>query len=159
MLEAFRLQAISLFPPPPPPITFQDLPDDWKAYYTPLTPLQNAWSNLLTPPTLDEVKKAISSSSLDKAPGPTSLTARLFAQGGHKSLKLLTKLFQLCLSNDTLPDEWLDSSICFIPKGTHPFTGHLSSMRPIALLEVALKLLMRILFGRIVTTLMHHNAI
>ena len=159
VLTALTGQAAKLFPAFTTQITFPDLPQQWQQYYTPLPCLENAWEHLLTPPTPTEIRQALHCSSLDKAPGPSAITARLLSQGGQQSINFLSQIFASCLANNALPTCWLDSSICFIPKGTNPYTGHLTSMRPITLLEVALKLLMRILFGRITNTLMTHNAI
>ena len=69
-----------------------------------------------TPPSEDEVAKAIKQMLCGEAPGPDAIPAEVFKSGGPALLTKLTALFKSFWDNETLPQEFKDATIVHIYK-------------------------------------------
>ena len=60
---------------------------------------------------------AMNRMKIGKASGPSGVATELFNASGDKSLKSLTNIFNDTLFKDTLPEEWMLSSLVPIFQG------------------------------------------
>jgi hypothetical protein len=111
------------------------------------------------PPTFADVAETLRSMHPDKAPGPSGITGRMFLLGGEAVTKILFHLFREVHRQKRVPAAWKRSNIVMLPKSEAPFNGRLSSMRPIALLEIAQKVFLKIFFSRSALALVNNNVL
>ncbi|XP_063593800.1 uncharacterized protein LOC134770746 [Penaeus indicus] len=99
-----------------------------------------------TPPTQEEVNKAIKQMTSGKAPGPDAIPAEVFKMVGESIRNELTSLFQTMWNKQLLPKEFRDSTIVHIykRKGSRQSCDN---HRGISLLSIASKILARILLN------------
>ncbi|XP_063594922.1 craniofacial development protein 2-like [Penaeus indicus] len=69
-----------------------------------------------TPPTQEEVNKAIKQMTSGKAPGPDTILAEVFKMDGESIRNELTSLFQTMWNKQLLPQEFRDATIVHIYK-------------------------------------------
>ena len=98
-------------------------------------------------PTLEEVKKAISSLKSNKAPGPDSIPAELLKHGGEELAKALHEIIVEVWNSETMPDEWLEGSIVPLHKKGDKLACE--NFRGIALLNAAYKVYAKVLYNRL----------
>ena len=103
---------------------------------------------LSVPPSLKDVKDAISSLQNGKSPGEDALLAEIFKHGGCKLQEQLHLLILLIWKTETTPKQFRNAEIVtiFKNKGTK---ADCSNYRGVSLLSVAGKILTKILHSRI----------
>ena len=67
-----------------------------------------------TPPSYEEVSKAIKQMTSGKAASSDAITAEVYKKGGEAILKQLTSLFETIWNQQELPQEFRDATIAHI---------------------------------------------
>jgi len=101
-----------------------------------------------TPPTYEEVNKAIKQMTTGKALGPDAIPAEVYKTGGKTIHSQLTSLFQSMWYQKHLPQEFRDATVVHIYKrkgNRQACDNH----RGISLLSIAGKILARVLLNRL----------
>ncbi|XP_061891552.1 dickkopf-related protein 3b isoform X2 [Entelurus aequoreus] len=127
-------------PAPTDPSVLEDLPD----YPT--------IHDLDLPPTFGEVKSAIRSLKDNKTPGPDSIPAEIFKQGGYLSIRALFLVISKVWKHETVPQQWRDANIITIYKGKGD-KSLCGNSRGISLLAVAGKVLAKVMLHRLVNNI------
>ncbi|CAB4430549.1 unnamed protein product [Rhizophagus irregularis] len=142
-----------------PPSSICDLPDRWSNVYKPLVDVNsNIFGSLMDPPTLEEWSSTISSMPNDKAPGPSMISYEMLKHLGPHASSLLLDLVGTCLSDANIPDLWRHATVFPIPK-PHEWKCQLKNTRPITLLEVIRKALVKLFYNRLAPLLASHNVL
>uniref|UniRef100_A0A803SNV6 Reverse transcriptase domain-containing protein n=1 Tax=Anolis carolinensis TaxID=28377 RepID=A0A803SNV6_ANOCA len=94
-----------------------------------------------------EVKNAIRSLKLNKAPGPDGFTAGFYKTMQEEIAAYLKRVMNKVLQNKELPDTWRDAEIIVIPKEDQD-TTNVRNYRPISLLNLDYKIFTCILANR-----------
>ncbi|PKY31715.1 hypothetical protein RhiirB3_449461 [Rhizophagus irregularis] len=140
-----------------PPSSIQDLPERWSNAYAPLADVSPAiFDSLMDPPTLDEWSSTISSMPNDKASGPSMISYEMLKHLGPSASTLLFNLICACLSEANIPDLWRQATVFPIPK-PHEWKCQLKNTRPITLLEVICKALVKLFYNRLAPLLASHH--
>ena len=103
-----------------------------------------------SPPTLPEVKKAISTLKSCKASGPDGIPAEVYKYGGDDLAECLLCLLEQCWKLGAVPGAWLHATIVTIYKRKGEKT-ECGNYRGLSLLDVAGKILAKILVSRLNT--------
>ena len=114
-----------------------------------ITPSDDDISIDTSPPTLDEIVKAIKTLKNRKAAGIDAIPAELLKSDINTSAKVLYKLFKKIWENEVIPSDWNKGLIVKLPK-----KGDLQccdNWRGITLLSVPSKVFCKIILGRIDT--------
>ena len=95
-----------------------------------------------------ELDKAILETKSGKAPGLDGIPADIYKYGGTELKELLLSLYNTCLENGTLPQDFRDALIVTVykKKGDRSDCGN---HRGISLLSIAGKILAKIILGRL----------
>jgi len=119
------------------PTVLQELPD--------LTPA----AQLDEPPSFQEVFQAVKCLKNKKAPGEDCIPAEIYKYGGPELTSFLHAFFKACWEQKHIPNRWKHSNIVTIykKKGDRSICGN---SRGISLLDVAGKILARILLRRLI---------
>ncbi|CAB4446324.1 unnamed protein product [Rhizophagus irregularis] len=142
-----------------PPSSIRDLPDRWSNVYEPLADVNpDIFDSLMDPPTLDEWFSTISSMPNDKAPGPSMISYEMLKHLGPHASSLLLSLVGTCLSDANIPDLWRQATVFPIPK-PHEWKCQLKNTRPITLLEVVRKTLVKLFYNRLGPLLASHSVL
>ena len=112
----------------------------------PKVPLNN---KLDTPPSLDEVKKAISQLSSGKAPGQDSISIEISKAGGQITTQKMTDLFRSIWEREVVPQELKDATIVHLYK-RKGYRQSCDNHRGISLLSIVGKILTRVLLNRLI---------
>lgn len=116
-----------------------------------------AREKLDSPLTHKEIQVAVKSLQSGKTPGPDGYPAEFYKQYADDLLPTYRELLVMALEGGTLPPSMSEAVIVFLPKpGKNPELC--SSYRPISLLNVDLKILAKVLAGRlnsVITALIH----
>ncbi|XP_037780209.1 craniofacial development protein 2-like [Penaeus monodon] len=96
-------------------------------------------------------KLAVEQSKKGKAPGPDNITIDLIEAAGDVVYDKLATLFNECLRQSTIPDEWNEAIIVLLQKKGDQ--TNISNYRPISLLNNIYKLFTKIITNRIAKTL------
>ena len=102
---------------------------------------------------VDQVRVAIRNSKNKSAPGRDFITYQIVKQLPDICVIWLTKLFNIILRTGNFPQEWRDYNVVFIPKGGN------KGFRPIAMSNVFLKILERVINDRLMWWLESKNRI
>lgn len=102
---------------------------------------------LLGPVTEEEVKLAIFNMHPDKAPGPDGMTPAFFQKNWQVIGKDVVQVIRHFFENGAIPDHINDTNIVLIPKKKHPTS--ISDMRPIALCNVSMKIITKVIANRL----------
>ena len=99
-------------------------------------------------PTREEVLSALSGLKNNKSAGPDSIPAELLKYGGVTVKDCLRRLFDVVWNTGDMPQQWKDSTICYIykNKGDRAICGN---SRGISLLSFAGKALARVILVRL----------
>ena len=97
--------------------------------------------------TVADLRWALKHSSKGKAPGLTGLTTDILFNASDYTLMPLAAFMTHALRSGTLPEDWLHALVLSVPKTDSPTC--ILETRPIALTEVTLKLLTKIITARI----------
>ncbi|GET63947.1 RNA-directed DNA polymerase from mobile element jockey-like isoform X1 [Rhizophagus irregularis DAOM 181602=DAOM 197198] len=142
-----------------PPSSIQDLPERWSNAYAPLADVSPAiFDSLMDPPTLDEWSSTISFMPNDKAPGPSMISYKMLKHLGPSASALLFNLICACLSDANIPDLWRQATVFPIPK-PHEWKCQLKNTRPITLLEVIRKALVKLFYNRLALLLASYHVL
>ncbi|KAL5479252.1 hypothetical protein EMCRGX_G022749 [Ephydatia muelleri] len=112
-----------------------------------IIPQQPIMEELARPPTVEEVRCALSQVKCNRAAGKDGIPAELLIYGGEQALTFLHTICTEVWSSEMIPKEWVDSIIVPLPK-----KGNLQlcdNWRGISLLSVAGKVFARVLANRI----------
>lgn len=107
--------------------------------------VQNSKSEI--PPILKEVQFAVKKMKKGKAPGEDGITADILHEGGEHIEDILTDLFNRCLKQKDVPEDWKNAIIILLHKKGE--REDISNYRPISLLSVLYKVFTRILADRL----------
>ncbi|CAB4436128.1 unnamed protein product [Rhizophagus irregularis] len=94
----------------------------------------------------------------DKAAGPSMITYEMLKHLGPRISDLLLILIQHCLLTADIPDLWRQAMVFPIPK-PHEWKCQLKNTRPITLLEVIRKTLVKLFYNRLSSILATHNVL
>ncbi|GET54687.1 ribonuclease HI, putative [Rhizophagus irregularis DAOM 181602=DAOM 197198] len=142
-----------------PPVAINTLPDRWSSAYQPMDDVSSSiYDSLMNPPTLDEWLSTVSSTPNGKASGPSMITYEMLKHLGTRTSALLLILIQACLSNADIPDLWRQAMVFPIPK-PHEWKCQLKNTRPITLLEVIRKSLVKLFYNRLSTIMASHDVL
>ncbi|GET57940.1 RNA-directed DNA polymerase from mobile element jockey-like [Rhizophagus irregularis DAOM 181602=DAOM 197198] len=142
-----------------PPVSIDTLPDRWSAAYQPIDDVSSSiYDSLMNPPTLDEWLSTVSSTPNSKASGPSMITYEMLKHLETRTSALLLILIQTCLSKADIPDLWRQAMVFPIPK-PHEWKCQLKNTRPITLLEVIRKSLVKLFYNRLSTIMASHDVL
>ncbi|GET54516.1 RNA-directed DNA polymerase from mobile element jockey-like [Rhizophagus irregularis DAOM 181602=DAOM 197198] len=142
-----------------PPVSIDTLPDRWFSAYQPMDDVSSSiYDSLMNPPTLDEWLSTVSSTPNGKASGPSMITYEMLKHLGSRTLALLLILIQACLSKADISDLWRQAMVFPIPK-PHEWKCQLKNTRPITLLEVIRKSLVKLFYNRLSTIMASHDVL
>ncbi|GET54695.1 RNA-directed DNA polymerase from mobile element jockey-like [Rhizophagus irregularis DAOM 181602=DAOM 197198] len=142
-----------------PPVSIDTLPDRWSSAYQPMDDVSSSiYDSLMNPPTLDEWLSTVSSTPNGKASGPSMITYEMLKHLGSRTSALLLILIQACLSKADIPDLWRQAMVFPIPK-PHEWKCQLKNTRPITLLEVIRKSLVKLFYNRLSTIMASHHVL
>ncbi|CAB4436125.1 unnamed protein product [Rhizophagus irregularis] len=142
-----------------PPSSISDLPARWSDAYQPLPDVSDdIYDSLMNPPFLDEWLSAVSSMPNDKAAGPSMITYEMLKHLGPRISDFLLILIQRCLLTADIPDLWRQAMVFPIPK-PHEWKCQLKNTRPITLLEVIRKTLVKLFYNRLSSILAEHEVL
>ncbi|GET57955.1 RNA-directed DNA polymerase from mobile element jockey-like [Rhizophagus irregularis DAOM 181602=DAOM 197198] len=142
-----------------PPVSVDTLPDRWSSAYQPMDDVSSSiYDSLMNPPTLDEWLTTVSSTPNGKASGPSMITYEMLKHLGSRTSALLLILIQACLSKADIPDLWRQAMVFPIPK-PHEWKCQLKNTRPITLLEVIRKSLVKLFYNRLSTIMALHDVL
>ena len=135
----------------------QTLWNDWEQYYKPIPQAtQASYLPLLAYIEPHEIKNTIAAAPNNKATGPTTVSNEMLKKLPFTAITTLTKIFNACLTLQTVPSTWHRSLIWPIAKsGYHP--GDLSKTRPITLIEHIRKIFTKILTTRLNSILLRND--
>ncbi|CAB4423755.1 unnamed protein product [Rhizophagus irregularis] len=141
------------------PSSIHDLPNRWSSVYELLADVNpNIFDSLMDPPALEEWSSTISSMPNDKAPGPSMISYEMLKHFGSHTSTLLLNLVGTCLHDANIPDLWRQATVFPIPK-PHEWKCQLKNTRPITLLEVIRKALVKLFYNRLASLLASHNVL
>ncbi|GET55071.1 RNA-directed DNA polymerase from mobile element jockey-like [Rhizophagus irregularis DAOM 181602=DAOM 197198] len=136
-----------------PPAHISALPERWSSAYRPMDDVDSSiYNSLLDPPTLEEWLSTVSTMPNDKAPGPSMITYEMLKHLGPTTSALVLILVQSCLRTADIPDLWREAMVFPIPK-PHEWKCQLKNTRPITLLEVIRKSLVKLFYNRLAAIL------
>ncbi|CAB4488155.1 unnamed protein product [Rhizophagus irregularis] len=136
-----------------PPDNISTFPERWSSAYCPMDDVDSSiYNSLLDPPTLEEWLSTVSSMPNDKAPGPSMITYEMLKHLGSNTSALVLILVQSCLRTADIPDLWRQAMVFPIPK-PHEWKCQLKNTRPITLLEVIRKSLVKLFYNRLASIL------
>ncbi|GBB86432.1 hypothetical protein RclHR1_12880002 [Rhizophagus clarus] len=142
-----------------PPSHISALPDRWRSEYSPMATVSpDIYSSLLSPPSLEEWLSTVSSMPNGKAPGPSMITYEMLKHLGPVTNSLLLILIRKCFASADIPDLWRQAMVFPIPK-PHEWRCQLKNTRPITLLEVIWKSLVKLFYNRLSAILAAHNVL
>ncbi|PKY35259.1 hypothetical protein RhiirB3_455829, partial [Rhizophagus irregularis] len=125
----------------------------WSSAYHPMDDVDSSiYNSLLDPPTLEEWLSTVSSMPNDKAPGPSMITYEMLKHLGSDTSALVLILVRSCLRTADIPDLWRQAMVFPIPK-PHEWKCQLKNTRPITLLEVIRKSLVKLFYNRLASIL------
>ncbi|GBC39613.2 RNA-directed DNA polymerase from mobile element jockey-like [Rhizophagus irregularis DAOM 181602=DAOM 197198] len=117
-----------------PPVSIDTLPDRWSSAYQPMDDVSSSiYDSLMNPPTLDEWLSTVSSTPNGKASGPSMITYEMLKHLGSPMVFPIPK-----------PHEW---------------KCQLKNTRPITLLEVIRKSLVKLFYNRLSTIMASHDVL
>uniref|UniRef100_A0A803K359 Reverse transcriptase domain-containing protein n=1 Tax=Xenopus tropicalis TaxID=8364 RepID=A0A803K359_XENTR len=121
-------------------------------------PQKSLMENVITE---DEVKQAIKTLQLSKAPGPDGLTALYYKKFAHILSPHLTIMFNQLLTGDNFSQQTLTANISPIPKPNSDLTD-CKNFRPISVLNIDIKILAKVLavrLNKILPTIIHRDQV
>ncbi|EXX66009.1 hypothetical protein RirG_127860 [Rhizophagus irregularis DAOM 197198w] len=136
-----------------PPDHISALPERWFSAYCPMDDVDSSiYNSLLDPPTLEKWLSTVSSMPNDKAPGPSMITYEMLKHLGSNTSALVLILVHSCLRTADILDLWRQAMVFPIPK-PHEWKCQLKNTRPITLLEVIRKSLVKLFYNRLASIL------
>ena len=113
-------------------------------------PQQPLLDDLDAPPTLDEIKKALSKTNSGRASGKDSIPAEIFKAAGPKALECFHDILLKIWEEEQMPSDFKDALIVSLykNKGSKADCGN---YRGISLLSIAGKIFARVVLNRLIT--------
>jgi hypothetical protein len=132
----------------------------WAKHYSPLPELdETIYKGLMDPVKMPELQHTIASFP-EKATGATGVSAKLLQNCGEGVKSLLLELVNKVLKHQIMPSDWLKATIYPIPKTTEDdWKSDINKTRPIALLEIARKICLKIPTDRLTKAMTKHNVL
>jgi len=97
--------------------------------------------------TEQEVIDLISSLEINKSTGPDGISSRMLKQAGNAIVPSLTKLINMCLTQNRVPDLWKKANV--LPLHKKDSKDECNNYRPVSILPIASKILERIVFKHV----------
>ncbi|KAI9188452.1 hypothetical protein H9P43_002843 [Blastocladiella emersonii ATCC 22665] len=98
------------------PLPLASAPPVWEEIYAPLDHVpDDAYDNLMKPPSFDEFHAALSASGPTKAPGPSGVQTKLWLDSGPEVLDALHRVVCAMFAHRVVPDGWKTSMVVTIP--------------------------------------------
>jgi ribonuclease HI len=142
------------------PVDLESAPSHWREAFLRKTDVDpSIWNGLMEPITAAELKVVMGKCALDKAPGGSGHTTRLYQMIWQVDPSPVLCLLNMVLNQRRTPKEWKKAIIYLIPKSASGFTGTAEGTRPISLLETMSKLLMKVLLERMTVVLLNHRVL
>ena len=134
----------------------QPLDDFWQNAYKEREDIRDEWyTPVMATPSYEEVCEAIGDAPKGKAAGVSGITGDLLKRLGPIAQALFVVLVQACFVQVAMPKDWYRGVIYCIPKGP-VWSGRISEVRPITLLEHARKIFFSIMVRRLTTVMSSH---
>ena len=117
--------------------------------YSTLQKEEGIWNGVWEPIDTDALEATIKQMKAGTAGGPSGMTYDVLKAIDRQHLEPMRKVLQKCMDTREIPTEMNRTKLRPLPK-TEAGMADLSKTRPIALMEVMLKVYERIIFGRII---------
>ncbi|KAG9305742.1 hypothetical protein G9A89_005140 [Geosiphon pyriformis] len=126
-----------------------DISDDWVCQFQSLDYVfDDAFSEVICSIGFDELLIVVSNLPDGKAAGLSGIFNELWKHCDRMVLDMLLLLLNFCLEHESVPGPWKEAWVSMISK-PYEWKGILMNTRPIALIEMACKILSKILSDRI----------
>jgi hypothetical protein len=138
--------------------SIHDLPINWQNIYdqSKHRNLEDKWTNILQPISIEELEETLINLGKNKAPGPSGITYEDITYL-HKDVKLiLISIYNRIINLGIIPTKWREALLFPIPK-PYDWDSKLVNTRPITLLETTQKILVSIYSRRLNKILSKEN--
>jgi hypothetical protein len=137
----------------------EEIPDYWKPQYALRSDIDaNIYSYLMTDITNQEWANATRQLPLNKATGPSGISNEMIKHLGPKMSQAIIFFLNACIRLNDIPSAWREANVYPIPKPKE-WECNLNNTRPITLLEVLRKLMVRILNTRLATLFIRYKVL
>ncbi|PKY49621.1 hypothetical protein RhiirA4_465688 [Rhizophagus irregularis] len=136
---------------------FSSLREPWFTIYQPKTNISHSAINLLTAQiTIEELNATLKTLPNNKAPEPSGIVYELIRKLPSSFHKKLTVFYNYILDNGIIPSSWQDALLHPIPKPAW-WDNNIQHTRPIVLLDIFRKVLVKIINARLNKYLSENN--
>ncbi|KAG9306708.1 hypothetical protein G9A89_004255 [Geosiphon pyriformis] len=126
-----------------------DISDDWVHQFQSLNYVfDDVFSEVMCSIGFDELLTVVFNLFNGKAAGLSGISNKLWKHCDRMVLDMLLLLLNFCLEHESVPGPWKEAWVSMISK-LYEWEGVLTNTRPIALIEMACKILSKILSNRI----------
>jgi len=135
----------------------ENIPRKWIKIYNPIQEINSEiYCDLDNSISEEEWTEALKNTKPKSAPGPSGISYPLIKKVGPLAQKVFRHLANICIHDGEIPIKWKLSKLYPIPKG-EDWNYNLTNVRPIILLEVFCKTVVRVLTYRLNKVLVKHN--
>ena len=135
------------------------LPDQWRRQYAPKVDVKERWyCGVMSPISIDEWSSTLSGLPNGKAAGLSRVSNEMLKHCGPLMTNACRVLLNLCLVMSDIPGEWRQAMVYPIPKPKE-WQCNLNNTRPITLLEVLRKALVKIVNKRLSQVLVKRSVL
>ena len=126
-----------------------NLEKEWKREYEPLNNIDNNYfKDIMDPIQNEEWNEILNTLPNGKAAGLSKISYEMIKKSSQKFKDALRKFLDLCLKIGDMPNQWNKAIVYPIPKPGN-WELNLAKIRPIILLEIPMKILMKLLTNRL----------